>query len=58
MRHMLDDLTPEERKHAIARILASGFCRLKENKAEKRLDDIATESPYVTITESANKEVA
>ena len=63
MRHMLDDPIPDERRHAIARILAKGVLRLRRNamiessspakpelpeSGEKRLDVLATSRPHAT----------
>ena len=54
-----DDQTPEERRHAIAGILARGVVRLRRNaltgskpelpdSGEKRLDVSATSRPHAT----------
>jgi len=59
MRHTLDDLRPEERRHAIATILAKGILRLHSSavnrpdaepaeSGQRRLDLSATPSPHAT----------
>jgi hypothetical protein len=59
MRHTLDDLKPEERRHAVAAILAKGLLRLRSstvNRPDSKppesgqgpLDVSATPSPHAT----------